>query len=170
MMMTSICQRYWQLVLAQGVVTGLGAGALFLPSVAILPMYFTTRKSLAQGISASGAGIGAFSTANRYTDFTDVGNLRRHRVRRDPTEAHPKDWVRLDRPTHCFSHARNSASLSLYNSETCQPSCSAKALGYICVAIPTVFSLCPGHGLEFHGLVHPAVLRARLRASTRNRR
>jgi len=58
MMMTSICTEYWQIVLAQGLVTGIGAGALFLPSITIIPMYFTTRKALAQGIAATGSSIG----------------------------------------------------------------------------------------------------------------
>jgi hypothetical protein len=37
MMMTSICREYWQVVLAQGLVVGIGAGCMLLPSVAVMP-------------------------------------------------------------------------------------------------------------------------------------
>jgi len=58
MMMTSICKEYWQVVLAQGVVTGIGMGAMYLPSVAIMPQYFKTRRAFATGIAASGSSFG----------------------------------------------------------------------------------------------------------------
>ena len=57
-MMTSLAREYWQTMLAQAVVIGLGNGCIFVPSVAILPQYFTTRKALANGIAASGSSIG----------------------------------------------------------------------------------------------------------------
>lgn len=55
---TSVCTSYWQLVLAQGIATGLGAGCLFLPGVAILCQYFSTRKALATGLASVGSSIG----------------------------------------------------------------------------------------------------------------
>lgn len=58
MMMTSIATRFWQILLAQGLCIGLGCGCLFIPSVAIVSTYFSTRKSLATGIVASGSSIG----------------------------------------------------------------------------------------------------------------
>ena len=57
-MMTSLCQHYWQVILAQAFLIGLGNGCLFVPSVAILPQYFTTHKALANGIAASGSSFG----------------------------------------------------------------------------------------------------------------
>lgn len=60
MMMTSICHEYWQFVLAQGVVVGIGNGLLFLPSLAIVPQYFSKNKALASGIMAAGSSIGTF--------------------------------------------------------------------------------------------------------------
>jgi MFS family permease len=57
-MMLSLCREYWQVLLAQAFVIGLGNGCLFVPSVAILPQYFTTHKALANGIAASGSSIG----------------------------------------------------------------------------------------------------------------
>ena len=58
LMMTSICKSFWQLVLAQGLMIGIGDGCLFLTSVAIMPQYFTTRKATATGIASMGSGIG----------------------------------------------------------------------------------------------------------------
>lgn len=57
-MMTSLCREYWQVLLAQGVLVGLGNGFLWVPSVAILPQYFTTRKALANGLAAAGSSVG----------------------------------------------------------------------------------------------------------------
>ena len=60
MMMTSICHEYWQFVLAQGVMVGIGNGLLFLPSIAIVPQCFPKNKALASGIVAAGSSIGTF--------------------------------------------------------------------------------------------------------------
>ncbi|MCJ1453667.1 hypothetical protein MMC28_004015 [Mycoblastus sanguinarius] len=57
-MMTSLCSQYWQVILAQGICIGLGQGCLFIPSVAILPQYFTSKKALAIGTAASGSSLG----------------------------------------------------------------------------------------------------------------
>lgn len=56
--MTSLCTTLWQFILAQGVCVGLGSGAFFLTAVATIPTYFTTKKSLAMGIAASGSSVG----------------------------------------------------------------------------------------------------------------
>ena len=70
MMMTSLCTTYWQLVLAQGVVVGTGCGCLFLPSVAILPSYFSKKKALAQGIAASGGSVGTSNSLELLSKLT----------------------------------------------------------------------------------------------------
>ena len=56
--MTSLCTTYWQVMLAQGITVGLGCGCLFIPSVAIVSTYFTSKKSFATGIAASGGSMG----------------------------------------------------------------------------------------------------------------
>jgi hypothetical protein len=43
MMMTSICREYWQVVLAQGLTVGIGAGCMLLPSVAVMPQVRLSR-------------------------------------------------------------------------------------------------------------------------------
>ena len=56
--MTSICNKYWQLMLAQGVCVGLGSGCLFVPSIAVVATYFTTKRALATGIAVGGSSLG----------------------------------------------------------------------------------------------------------------
>ena len=58
MFFTSFCTRYWQLLLSQGLLLGLGCGCLFVPSVAVLPTYFDKKQPLALGIAASGSALG----------------------------------------------------------------------------------------------------------------
>ena len=57
-MMLSLCKEFWQALLAQGFVVGIGGGCLFVPAVAILPTYFTTRIATAIGLAASGSSMG----------------------------------------------------------------------------------------------------------------
>jgi MFS family permease len=57
-MMLSLCDEYWQVVLAQGFVVGIGAGFLFVPCVAIVPQYFSTRLGTALGVAVSGSALG----------------------------------------------------------------------------------------------------------------
>lgn len=58
MMMVSICKNYWQFMLAQGIVVGIGCGCVFMPSVAIVGTYFSRNRSLALGISSTGGSVG----------------------------------------------------------------------------------------------------------------
>jgi len=57
----SFATRIWHLFLSQGVLFGFGMGLLFVASVAILPQWFSKRRSVANGISAAGSGIGGIS-------------------------------------------------------------------------------------------------------------
>lgn len=57
-MMLSLCQTYWQCLLAQGFCIGIGAGCLFTPAVALLPSYFSTKIGLAIGLASSGSSLG----------------------------------------------------------------------------------------------------------------
>lgn len=58
LILASLATEIWQLFLTQGILFGIGMGFLFTPSVAIVPQWFTTRRSLANGISACGSGLG----------------------------------------------------------------------------------------------------------------
>lgn len=59
LMMASLSTEYYQLFLAQGVCVGIGGGLLFLPSVAIVATYFSTRRGIATGITAAGGSVGS---------------------------------------------------------------------------------------------------------------
>jgi MFS family permease len=54
----SFVKDIWQLFLSQGVCFGIGMGFLFVGSVGITPQWFTTHRSLANGIAAAGSGLG----------------------------------------------------------------------------------------------------------------
>ena len=62
--MTSLCTRYWQLFLSQGIVTGIGCGCLYLPAPALISMHFQKRQALAQALGSSGTGIGAAASGH----------------------------------------------------------------------------------------------------------
>ncbi|ORY59305.1 MFS general substrate transporter [Pseudomassariella vexata] len=89
-MMLSLCTTFWQVVLAQGICIGIGTGLLFVPSVAIISTYFTTKIALAMGFAASGSGMGGviypivfhrlhpaigFAWATRVIGFMELGTL-----------------------------------------------------------------------------------------------
>ncbi|KAF2823656.1 MFS general substrate transporter [Ophiobolus disseminans] len=54
----SFATRIWQLHLTQGVIIGCGIGFLYIPALPILSQWFVRRRSLANGISAAGSGVG----------------------------------------------------------------------------------------------------------------
>jgi MFS family permease len=59
----SFATRIWQLHLSQGVLIGLGIGCLYIPSLPILSQWFVKKRSLANGISAAGSGVGGVAFA-----------------------------------------------------------------------------------------------------------
>ncbi|KAF2276567.1 MFS general substrate transporter [Westerdykella ornata] len=58
MFMTSLCDQYWQLFLAQGLLFGLGCGLQFTPSASLVYTYFSSNKVVALAIVASGSATG----------------------------------------------------------------------------------------------------------------
>lgn len=60
-MAASFSSRVWQLYLSQGVLIGLGVGFTYIPSMAVLSQWFQKRRSLANGISTAGSGIGGLA-------------------------------------------------------------------------------------------------------------
>ena len=58
MMMLSFCKTYYQIILAQGICVGLGAGLVYIPTLAIISTQFTTKRPFAIGCASSGSSIG----------------------------------------------------------------------------------------------------------------
>lgn len=71
LMMTSLSAEYYQVFLAHGVAVGIGCAFLFLPSIAIVATYFTSRRAVATGITASGGSIGENCLYHRDKPSTD---------------------------------------------------------------------------------------------------
>ena len=57
--MTAVAREYWQILLAQGLCTGLGMGTMFMPAVAVVGSYFSRRKSMALLTAAAGSATGS---------------------------------------------------------------------------------------------------------------
>jgi hypothetical protein len=58
--LTSLCTRYWHVLLAQGIMMGLGTGCLFTPTTGLIASYFGKKRGLAMGIVSTGSTIGSF--------------------------------------------------------------------------------------------------------------
>ncbi|QKX57653.1 uncharacterized protein TRUGW13939_04771 [Talaromyces rugulosus] len=58
MFMTSICNEYWQVLLAQAITMGLGFGCLYVTAPTIVSQYFDANTALAMGASSAGSALG----------------------------------------------------------------------------------------------------------------
>lgn len=58
LMMLSLSTKYYQIILSQGILTGLCLGLLYIPSVALIPLYFKKRRGLALGLATAGGSMG----------------------------------------------------------------------------------------------------------------
>jgi MFS family permease len=56
--LTSVSKTYWQLMLTQGVLMGLGNGLLYLPGLALVSRSFKRNRAIAMGITTCGAPLG----------------------------------------------------------------------------------------------------------------
>lgn len=54
----SFASRTWHLYLTQGALVGSGIGFIIIPSTAVLSQWFSKRRSIANGISSAGSGVG----------------------------------------------------------------------------------------------------------------
>ena len=57
-MMTSLCTKYYQFFLAQGLCIGLGSAFIFLPSLVVVATYFSRKRGFATGITVAGGQLG----------------------------------------------------------------------------------------------------------------
>ncbi|RYO91538.1 hypothetical protein DL764_008273 [Monosporascus ibericus] len=58
LMMASISDQYYQLLLSQGVCSAIGVAAMFQPMLTCIPGWFEARRGVAYGILATGSSIG----------------------------------------------------------------------------------------------------------------
>ena len=58
LMMLSLATQYYQVILTQGILLGICSGLLYIPGVALVPVYFKHRRGLALGIATGGGSIG----------------------------------------------------------------------------------------------------------------
>lgn len=59
--MTSLATEYWQILLAQGICTGMGLGILFMPGISIVSSYFKKNRAFALAVAATGTGTGSIA-------------------------------------------------------------------------------------------------------------
>lgn len=72
LMMTSLCTEYYQLILAQGVLFGLGSGLIYIPGMALMTTLFTTKKPFAVGVLSTGTSVGMYrKSASLMLDSPD---------------------------------------------------------------------------------------------------
>lgn len=57
--MVSLATEYWQILLAQGVCAGMGAGIAFMPAVAVMSSYFKKNRAFALACAATGTSWGS---------------------------------------------------------------------------------------------------------------
>ncbi|WAO97371.1 Hypothetical protein NCS54_01509600 [Fusarium falciforme] len=58
LMMLSLATQYYQVMLTWGVLGGICMGLLYIPSVAMIPLYFTSHRGLALGCATAGGSFG----------------------------------------------------------------------------------------------------------------
>lgn len=58
LMLTSLCDEYYQFMLCQGVLGGIMNGLVYAPEVSVIGQYFHRRRALAMGIASSGSSLG----------------------------------------------------------------------------------------------------------------
>lgn len=74
-MMLSLSTTYWQVFLSQGVCMGLGAGLLYIPSLALVGVWFEKKRSMALGMVMSGIAVGTLSFY--FLSLTTLSKRRR---------------------------------------------------------------------------------------------
>jgi MFS family permease len=57
----SFASKRWHLYLSQGVLVGSGIGFVIVPSMAILSQWFSKKRSVANGLSSAGSGVGGMA-------------------------------------------------------------------------------------------------------------
>ncbi|KAL8799430.1 MAG: hypothetical protein Q9200_007544 [Gallowayella weberi] len=76
----SFASRTWQLYLSHGTLVGVGVGFTYIPSIPILSQWFAKKRSLANGITSAGSGVGgivfSLAAARMIEDISLAWSLR----------------------------------------------------------------------------------------------
>ena len=104
MFMTSLCSKYWQVLLAQGICVGLGSGLLGLTSVAVIPLYFSSKRMIATGIAATGSSLGRHS-AQQIVDPL-LNSCSWNTVSNHDAKTLCPGWLSVGCEGSCLSYAR----------------------------------------------------------------
>jgi hypothetical protein len=54
----SLCTQFWQILLAQGICTGIGSGIMFCPVMGLVTTYFSKKRGIAVAILTTGNSVG----------------------------------------------------------------------------------------------------------------
>lgn len=77
--MLSLAKVYYQILLTQGVCTGLGCGVLFIPGMALVSRSFKARRAVALGLISCGAPFGGSRPLRKgRTQLANTSNRRHH--------------------------------------------------------------------------------------------
>lgn len=102
---TSAVSQYWQLVLSQGIVQGVGNGILFTPAVALVSTYFMKRRAFALGIAACGAPVGGVIFPIVSCIYWLFSSRKSAYPWKDCPPTYATDQLRLGHPSHGLCHA-----------------------------------------------------------------
>jgi MFS family permease len=73
LMMLSLCDQYWQIMLVQGVLMGIVMGLLQFPAFAAVSQYFDKKRAAALGVVVSGSSIGGIVCVSDYSGLQVYG-------------------------------------------------------------------------------------------------
>ena len=166
-MMLSLCHEYWQVLLAQAFCIGIGCGCLFVPSVAILSTYFTTKVAFAMGIAASGSSLGEpphFLQTHYPGSLTYTQTRRRDIPHRLPQITTP-NRLRMDDTNNRLPHPRHPTHPQPLHARPRAPRKIALSPRSRRLQNPSLRPHRPGLHSRLHGALHALLLRAGLRAA-----
>jgi len=75
-MLTSLCTKYYQFILCQGILGGISSGLVYAPAAAVLGHYFHRKRPMVMGICASGSAIAGILfpiIINQLLNYTTLG-------------------------------------------------------------------------------------------------
>lgn len=66
---TSWCHKFGELLVVQGILTGIGMGMAFGGGILVLQSYFTTHLGIAAGLTSAGGSVGMFLTPKPASSY-----------------------------------------------------------------------------------------------------